>query len=68
MPRRCIPSIPGEYDRIYNRGVNCQPIFLQRENHLFFLRRMRTYLRNEVQTSEVLKTPSPTSRDFASLC
>jgi putative transposase len=29
---------------VYNRGNNRQPIFFNRENHLYFLRKMRTHL------------------------
>lgn len=44
MPRRTVPLKAGEYYHLYNRGVNRQEIFFNRENHLFFLRRVRKYL------------------------
>ena len=56
MPRRRIPLVTGEYYHLYNRGVNRQAIFFERENYLFFLRRMREYLLGEIKTSEVSQT------------
>ena len=44
MPRREIKFYAGEYYHIYNRGNNQQNIFFERENYLFFLRRVRKYL------------------------
>jgi len=44
MPRREIKFYAGEYYHTYNRGNNQQNIFFERENYLFFLRRMRKYL------------------------
>ena len=44
MPRRDIRFYAGEYYHIYNRGTNRQNIFFERENYLFFLRRVRKYL------------------------
>ena len=54
MPRRLISLVPGETYHVYNRGVDRQPLFFERENYLFFLRRVRKYLLG--QTSEVLET------------
>jgi putative transposase len=56
MPGRTTPFIAGEYYHIYNRGHNRQLIFFERENYLFFLRRVRKYLIGEPQTSDVSKT------------
>jgi putative transposase len=56
MPQRSIPLVAGEYYHIYNRGNNRQDIFFERENYLFFLRRVRKYLVGDTQTSEVSKT------------
>jgi len=56
MPRRTCPLMAGEHYHLYNRGVNRQRIFFERENYLFFLRRVRRYLMGEVQTSEVAET------------
>lgn len=53
MPRRAIPLIAGGYYHLYNQGHNRQDIFFERENYIFFLRRVRKYL---AQTSEVLET------------
>jgi putative transposase len=54
MPRRASPIVAGRYYHIYNRGNNRQPIFFERENYLFFLRRLRRYLVGEPKTSEVI--------------
>lgn len=56
MPQRSIPLVAGEYYHVYNRGNNRQHIFFERENYLFFLRRVRKYLIGETQTSEVWTT------------
>ena len=56
MPQRFIPLVAEEYYHIYNRGNNRQNIFFERENYLFFLRRVRKYLVGETQTSEVSET------------
>jgi putative transposase len=44
MPRRQTPFIPGSYYHLYNRGVNRQTIFFERENSLYFLRLIRHHL------------------------
>jgi REP element-mobilizing transposase RayT len=44
MPRREIKFYAGEYYHIYNRGNSRQNIFFERENYLFFLRRVCRYL------------------------
>ena len=44
MPRRETELCTGEYYHVYNRGNNRQPVFLERENYLFFLRQWRRYL------------------------
>ena len=54
MPQRFIPLVAGEYYHLYNRGNNRQNIFFERENYLFFLRRVRKYLVD--QTSEEVWT------------
>ncbi len=36
--------LPHELYHIYNRGNNSQPIFFERENYLFFLRKMKQEL------------------------
>jgi REP element-mobilizing transposase RayT len=51
MPRRTIPLLAGNYYHLYNRGNNRQKVFVERENYLFFLRRVRQYLMGESQTS-----------------
>ena len=53
MPQRSISLVAGEYYHIYNRGNNRQDVFFERENYLFFLRRVRKYLVGDTQTSEV---------------
>lgn len=45
----------GHHYHVFNRGDNRQSIFFERENYLFFLRRVREYLMGE-KTSEVLET------------
>jgi REP element-mobilizing transposase RayT len=47
MPRRRVAFVPGEYYHVYNRGVERRPIFFERENYLFFLRKVREYLLGE---------------------
>jgi putative transposase len=44
MPRRELEFEPGNYYHVFNRGVNKEKIFFERENYVFFLRRMREYL------------------------
>ena len=44
MPRRGVDLQAGEYYHIYNRGNNREPIFLDRENYIFFLRQIHQYL------------------------
>ena len=56
MPRRSVPLMAGEHYHIYNRGHNRQDILFERENYLFFLRRLREYIIGETQTSEVSET------------
>jgi REP element-mobilizing transposase RayT len=56
MPIRTTALVAGEHYHIYNRGNNRQRIFFERENNLFFLRRVRKYLMGESQTSDVSET------------
>ena len=56
MPQRSISLVAGEYYHVYNRGNNRQDVFFERENYLFFLRRVRKYLVGDTQTSEVSET------------
>jgi len=44
MPYRKGTLRAGQYYHLYNRGNNRQPIFLERENCLYFLRQLRKYL------------------------
>jgi len=44
MPQRDIQFSTGDYYHLYNRGNNRERIFFERENYLFFLRRLRQYL------------------------
>ena len=44
MPRRVIPFLPDQYYHFYNRGNNRQPVFFERENYLFFLRRFKRFV------------------------
>ena len=46
MPYRRTQFVAGEYYHLYNRGIDRQLIFLERENYLFFLRRWQTYVSN----------------------
>ena len=41
MPRRNVELAPGEYYHIFNRGNNKQPIFFERDNYLYLLRKLR---------------------------
>ena len=47
MPSRSINFEQGRYYHVYNRGNNCQTIFYDRENYLYFLRLARHYLVDE---------------------
>jgi REP element-mobilizing transposase RayT len=53
VPQRTVALVTGEHYHLYNRGHNHQPIFFDRENYLFFLRRVRNYLLGDTQTSEI---------------
>jgi putative transposase len=44
MPQRSVELCAGEYYHLYNRGNNRERIFYERENYLFFLRRLRKYV------------------------
>jgi len=44
MPRRDVELCAGEYYHLYNRGHNREPIFYERGNYAFFLRRLGEYL------------------------
>ena len=44
MPQRTVELCAGEYYHLYNRGNNRERIFFERENYLFFLRRLRKYV------------------------
>lgn len=44
MPRRDIELCAAEHYHFYNRGNNREAIFYERENYLFFLRRVGDYL------------------------
>ncbi len=44
MPERTVPLVAGEYYHLYNRGHNRERIFFERDDYLFFLRRMREHL------------------------
>ena len=54
MPRRSVPLVAGQYYHVYNRGHNRQAIFFERENYLFFLRRVRQHLLGGEQPSQDL--------------
>ena len=45
MAKRDTELRAGEYYHLYNRGNNRGPIFFERDNYLFFLRRVGEYLR-----------------------
>jgi putative transposase len=44
MPRRAVHLCAGEYYHVYNRGNDRGRIFHERDNFLFFLRRVQEYL------------------------
>jgi REP element-mobilizing transposase RayT len=44
MPRRKDEFVVGEHYHVYNRGVNRETIFFERDNYVFFLRRLRELL------------------------
>jgi len=45
MPRREVPFLPDHFYHFYNRGNNRQAIFFERDNYVYFLRRLKKYLR-----------------------
>ncbi|MHC5542925.1 transposase [Singulisphaera rosea] len=47
MPYRTVTFQAGHYYHVYNRGVNRNDIFFERENYLFFLQRLRHSLVNK---------------------
>lgn len=60
MPYRDVALRAGQHYHLYNRGNNRQRVFFERDNYLFFLRKVREYLqgkpRGEGETSDVLET------------
>jgi hypothetical protein len=64
MPRRTDPLMAGEHYHVYNRGNNRQPIFFERENYLFFLRRVRDLLVGDQNTAGVPGSGSPVAEQF----
>jgi len=48
MPRRETPFLPDQYYHFYNRGNNRQAVFFERENYLYFLKNIKTYLHEHV--------------------
>ena len=67
MPRRAVPLVAGEYYHVYNRGNNRQRIFFERENYLFFLRRVRERLMGDCDPAGVLNSGSPEIRQFCTI-
>lgn len=49
MPRREIPFLPDQYYHLYNRGNNRQAVFFEPENYVYFLKRIKKYLRGYVE-------------------
>ena len=49
MPRREIPFVPDLYYHFYNRGNNCQVVFFEAENYVYFLKGMKRYLLGTVE-------------------
>ena len=47
MPYRRVDFHPNGYYHLYNRGVNYQTIFFEKENYLFFLRRLEKHFNPE---------------------
>lgn len=47
MPRRAVECQPGELYHVYNRGVDRQPVFFDRNNYAHFLRLLRRELIGE---------------------
>ncbi len=44
MPRRKVQFIQGHYYHIYNRGAGRHNLFIEQENYLYILRKMKGYL------------------------
>lgn len=58
MPRRKVSFRAGEYYHVYNRGVNRGVVFFERENYLFFLRKLRQLVVCESQTDMQQSRPA----------
>lgn len=67
MPRRAVPLVVGEYYHVYNRGNNRQQIFFERENYLFFLRRVRERLVGDQDPAGGLDSGPPEVRELCSI-
>ena len=67
MPRRDVPLVAGEYYHLYNRGNNRQRIFFERENYLFFLRRVRERLLGDQNPAAVPNSGSPGARQSCTI-
>ena len=48
MPTRAVSFSQGEFYHIYNRGNNKEPIFFERENYNYFLRKFLKYFTPDV--------------------
>ncbi len=44
MPRRPVPFTPNNYYHLFNRGNDCQKIFFEQSNYLYFLQGLKKYI------------------------
>ena len=62
MPRRREVFVPGAYYHVFNRGVDRQRIFFERDNSLYFLQKVREFLLAPVgSASDVRSDPDAPS-------
>ena len=44
MPRRLVPFVANQYYHLFNRGNDCQKIFFEQSNYLYFLQGLKKYI------------------------
>ncbi len=50
MSRNIVPLEYGKFYHIYNRGINSQNIFFNKENYLYFMQLYGKYIENIAET------------------
>jgi hypothetical protein len=57
----------GRFYHIYNRGANRNRIFLEKENYLFLLKKLKEYsIKYSVSVLDILPSAQPLSFSFTS--